>query len=154
MMTPGFLLHQALAGAVAAAGFGILFNVSFRQLPWCAACGALALAVRTSCQALGLTLVGASFLAGLALGIAVQLRWRTAETPQDVLEVVGCIPMIPGSWASKAILGLYALTTGNLRRDSQFLFDVAEYSLLVVFTIGAIGTGLLIPKLLTRLRIP
>jgi len=41
------LLHNTVCGGLAAAGFGVLFNVSFRGLPWCAASGALALALRT-----------------------------------------------------------------------------------------------------------
>jgi uncharacterized membrane protein YjjB (DUF3815 family) len=152
MTTLVFLLHQTVFGAVAAAGFGVMFNVAFRRLAWCAVSGALALAVRTSCQTLGLTLVGASFVAALTVGIAAHLRWRRTKARQDVLGVVGCIPMIPGSLASKAILGLYALTTGSVGADSRFLYDVAQYSLLVIFTLGAIGTGLLIPMLPARLR--
>ena len=49
-----FLLHQTVCGAIAAAGFGVLFNISFRSLPWCAVSGALALAVRTYCLSLRL----------------------------------------------------------------------------------------------------
>ena len=43
-LTLPYLLHQMICGAIAAAGFGVLFNVGFRMLPWCAASGALALA--------------------------------------------------------------------------------------------------------------
>jgi hypothetical protein len=44
------VLHQALFGAVAASGFGILFNFGWRDLRWCAASGALALTTRTIAQ--------------------------------------------------------------------------------------------------------
>ncbi|MBP0651519.1 threonine/serine exporter family protein, partial [Mycobacterium tuberculosis] len=44
------LAHQAAFGAVAAVGFGVLFNFGWRRLVWCAAAGALALGVRTYCQ--------------------------------------------------------------------------------------------------------
>ena len=48
-MTPGLLyrFHQALFGALAASGFGILFNFGWRDIPWCAASGPLALATHT-----------------------------------------------------------------------------------------------------------
>jgi len=48
-----YLFHQALFGALAASGFGILFNFGWRDLPWCAASGALALATRTLGQEAG-----------------------------------------------------------------------------------------------------
>jgi len=38
------LLHDIICGGLAAAGFGVLFNVSYRALPWCMASGAFALA--------------------------------------------------------------------------------------------------------------
>jgi uncharacterized membrane protein YjjB (DUF3815 family) len=44
------LFHQALFGALAACGFGILFNFGWRDLPWCAASGALARAEQRAVQ--------------------------------------------------------------------------------------------------------
>ena len=38
--------HQAAFGALAAWGFGVLFNFDWRSLIWCSALGALALAVQ------------------------------------------------------------------------------------------------------------
>ena len=146
-------LEQTICGAVAAAGFAVLFNVSARLLPWCAAFGALALAVRTGCQNSGWALEGASFAAALVAGGAVQLlRLARPDISQSALAVVGCIPMIPGSFAAKAILGLYALTTGTAT-DAQAIITAIQYSLRVIFIIGAIGTGLAIPSLLLRVRV-
>ena len=151
-MNLGFALHQTACGAIAAAGFGVLFNVGFRLLPWCAASGALALAVRTGCLELGWNLEGAAFAAAFTVGVAVQfLRVRT-DRSESALDVVGCIPMVPGSFAAKAILGLYALTTSSSVSDSQTLITAVQYTLRVIFTMGAIGTGLAIPALLLRSR--
>ena len=71
-----FLLHQTVCGAIAAAGFGVLFNIGFRSLPWCAASGALALAVRTYCLGLGWNLEEASFAAALTVGSTGQSDQR------------------------------------------------------------------------------
>jgi len=146
------VLNQTVCGAVAAAGFGVLFNVGFRLLPWCAASGAVALAVRGCCLGLGWNLEGASFVAALTVSAAVQLVRRRAGISQDVLDAVGCIPMIPGSFAAKAIIGLFALTTGAVVNESQTLVTATQYTLRVMFTTGAIGTGLAIPTLLLRAR--
>jgi uncharacterized membrane protein YjjB (DUF3815 family) len=148
------LVRQTLCGAVAASGFGILFNVRFRMLSWCAASGALALAVRTVCLECGSSLEGASFLAALVVGTAVEcLRGRTSFS-QHALDVVGCIPMVPGTFAAKAILGLIAVTTERVADQSATLLTAIQYTLRVMFTIGAIGTGLAIPTLLLRVRTP
>jgi uncharacterized membrane protein YjjB (DUF3815 family) len=145
-----FVLHQTVFGALAAAGFGVLFNVAARRLPWCAASGAVALAVRTSCQELGVGLIGASFAAAFAVGVAAELRWGRSDISRDVLGVVGCIPMVPGSLASKAILAMVALTRTGVEPEIGILFDTMRSSLLFIFTMGAIGTGLAAPMLLLR----
>ena len=151
-MNGALLINQMACGAIAAAGFGVLFNAGSRVLPWCAASGALALAVRSSCLAWGLNLEGASFAAAITVGAAVQLLRRYIDISQDVLDAVGCIPMVPGSFAAKAIIGLFVVSTSAVVNESETLITAAQYTLRVVFTIGAIGTGLAIPTLLLRMR--
>jgi uncharacterized membrane protein YjjB (DUF3815 family) len=152
-MKPEVLLHQAVCGAIAAAGFGLLFNVALRLLPWCAVTGALALAVRTCCVAAGWTLEGASFSAAVAVGVAAEALRRRKGPSLDVLDVAGCIPMVPGSFAAKAIMGLFALATSSGANDPQTVITAAQYGLRVLFIIGAIGTGLAIPTYLLRVRV-
>ena len=153
-LTFPFLLHQTACGAIAAAGFGVLFNIGFRSLPWCAVSGALALAVRTFCwDGLGWNLEAASFAAALTVGAAVQVLRARTDISQNALDVVGCIPMVPGSFAAKAILGMFALTSTGTADASETLITAVQYALRVTFTIGAIGTGLAIPTLLLRVRV-
>jgi len=153
-LTPALLLHQTACGAIAAAGFGVLFNIGFRSLPWCAVSGALALAVRTCClDGLGWNLEAASFAAALTVGAAVQALRARADISQNALDVVGCIPMVPGSFAAKAILAMFALTSTSTVDASETLIPAVQFALRVTFTIGAIGTGLAIPTLLLRVRV-
>lgn len=147
------LLHQTACGAIAAAGFGVLFNIGYRSLLWCAASGALALAVRTLCLDYGWSLEAASFAAALAVGGAVQVLRARTDISQTALDVAGCIPMVPGGFAAKGILGLFALTAPNPAGATETLISAVEYTLRVTFTIGAIGTGLAIPTLLLRVRV-
>ena len=146
------LLHQTICGGLAAAGFGVLFNIGFRSLPWCAASGALALAVRTFCLELGWNLEAASFAAALTVGTAVQVLRAHTNISQNALDVTGCIPMVPGSFAAKAILAMFALTTTGADTAGT-LITAVQYALRVTFTIGTIGTGLAIPILLLRVRL-
>ena len=153
-MNLSFLLHQTICGAIAAAGFGVLFNIGFRSLPWCAASGAVALGVRTYCLGwLGWNLEAASFAAALTVGAAVQVLRARTDISQNALDVVGCIPMVPGSFAAKAILAMFALAATGTTDASATLITAVEFALRVTFTIGAIGTGLAIPTLLLLVRV-
>jgi uncharacterized membrane protein YjjB (DUF3815 family) len=146
------ILHQTLFGGVAAVGFGVLFNMSRRHLLWCGIAGGLALAVRTVGLQLGGSLEAASFAAALAVGSVVQMCQEHIGVSRNTLDVAGCIPMVPGGFAAKAILGLFALTAPVPVEPDQTLILSVEYFLRVTFTIGAIGTGLAIPSLLLKVR--
>ena len=61
--------------------------------------------------------------------------------------------MVPGSFAAKAILGLFALTSTDATHATETLTVAVQYTLRVMFTIGAIGTGLAIPTLLRRVQV-
>ena len=153
-MNPDVLqvLHHTACGGLAAAGFGVLFNIGFRTLPWCAVSGALALAVRTVALQSGGSLVAASFIAALAVGAAAQLLQSRIGVSSNALAVVGCIPMIPGAVAARAILGLFAVTAQPPTASGDTFFAALENALRVAFMIGALGTGVAIPTLLMRAR--
>ena len=146
------LLQQIICGAVAAAGFGVLFNVSVRLLPWCAASGAMALAVRGFCLQMGWSLEGASFAAAVAVSAAVLLLRKHPDFSENALDLVGCIPMVPGSFVAKALIGFFALATHRAGDNPQALVDALQSSFRFLFTIGAIGTGLALPALFRRGR--
>lgn len=146
------LLHHATCGGVAAAGFGVLFNVRYRALPGCAATGALALAIRTVAMQNGWNLIAASFLAALALGVLVQMFQSKVGASRNALAVAGCIPMVPGAFAAKAILGLFAVSAQHPTATTDTLIVSLEFSLRVLFTVGALGTGLAIPSFLSIFR--
>jgi uncharacterized membrane protein YjjB (DUF3815 family) len=144
------LLHQALFGALAAAGFGVLFNFGFRALPWCAAAGALALAVRTVGQDLAWSLEGASFAAAIVTSCSVSVLRKHLGPACNAVALAGCIPMVPGAFFGQALLGFLSVTAPNLV-DAEATLILAVQSLLrVIFTLGAIGAGLLIPAHLLR----
>jgi uncharacterized membrane protein YjjB (DUF3815 family) len=146
------LLQNPICGGLAAAGFGVLFNISFRGLPWCAASGALALALRTVALGESWSMEAASFVAALAVGVAVQLLPSPVGASRNALHVVGCIPMIPGAFAAKAILGLFAITAQHPTATDDTFIAAMDNALRVTFIMGALGTGVAIPTLLLRVR--
>jgi len=140
------VVNHSICGGIAAAGFGVLFNVGFRTVPLCAGSGALALAVRTTAIGLGLGFEAATFVAAITLGVVVQLLPSSIGVSRNVLHVVGCIAMIPGAFAAKAILALFAITQSASPTNDAF-FAAMTFGLRAVFTLGALGTGLAIPAL-------
>jgi len=149
-----YFFHQIICGALAAVGFGVLFNISFRSLPWCALTGGLALAVRSCCLSyLGWNLEASSFAAALVVSTTVLVLRARTDISQNALDVVGCIPMVPGMFAAKAILGMFALTSTDAGHGTETLTEAVQYTLRVMFTVGAIGTGLAIPALMRHVRV-
>jgi uncharacterized membrane protein YjjB (DUF3815 family) len=142
MLDPLHLLNQTLFGAVAASGFGMLFNLGWRDVLWCAASGAIALATRTLGQDAGWNLETASFAAAAAVGCAARLSGARLGIASETLAVAGCIPMVPGSFAAQGIFGLFALTSTQPQDPGRLALSTIELMLRVIFTIGAIGAGL------------
>ena len=151
-MTGGLFpqFHQALFGALAASGFGILFNFAWRDTPWCAASGALALLTRTLGQQAGWTLEAASFAAAAAVGCAARFLHARLGIGFNDLAAVGCIPMVPGFFAAHGIFGLYALTALHPNSAATTAVTALEFMLRVIFTIAGIGTGLAITTHILR----
>jgi len=152
LMVP-HILQQAMFGGVAAAGFGVLFNFSWRTLALCTAGGAMALAVRTIGLDVGWTLEGASLAAATTVTTCAICGLRgQLSTSASAVAVAGCIPMIPGSFFAQALLGMFELTTAHPVNPEETLVRTAIASLRVVFTVFAIGAGISIPGHLLRGR--
>jgi len=146
------LAHQAFFGAVAAAGFGVLFNFGPRALLGCAAAGALALAVRTLGQDAGWSLELASFAAAVATGFAMRLLREPLGPAGNSMALAGCIPMVPGAFFGQAILGMFAVTGPHPENADVTVLLAMESMMRVTFTLAAIGAGLAIPSYLLRTR--
>lgn len=145
--------QSALLGGIAAAGFGVLFNFGWWELGWCALAGLIALGVRTLATGHGLPLEAASFLAAAAVGAAVRLVRSRLGIAGNALAVAGCIPMIPGAFATQAIFGLFALSGRPPEGGAEMVVvTTLEYMVRVAFTIGAIGAGLSISTHILRSR--
>ncbi|ADE85867.1 threonine/serine exporter family protein [Rhodobacter capsulatus] len=144
------LLHQALFGAAAAAGFGVLFNFGLRALPWCAAAGALALMVRTGGLDLAWSLEGATFAAAIVTSCTVSALRGQLGPACNAVALAGCIPMVPGAFFGEALLGFFALTAPHPGNAVEIFVSAAEHIIRVIFTLAAIGAGLAIPAQLLR----
>ena len=144
---PASLLHQAVFGGLAAAGFGLMFNFGAVTLLWATVAGGIALAVRTAGLEFGWPLEAASFGAAVAVALSVELLGgRVLNVPHagQTLAVAGCIPMIPGGAAAQCITSLFGISTLAPAEAQIALVGSASAGLEVLFTLGAIGAGLTI----------
>jgi uncharacterized membrane protein YjjB (DUF3815 family) len=80
----------------------------------------------------------------------MQLLPSTIGISRNALHVVGCIPMIPGAFAAKAILALFAIAAQHSATTNETLIAAIDNTLRVTLTMGALGTGVAIPTVLLR----
>ena len=143
-----YLIHQALFGGLAAAGFGVLFNCPPAMLAECFFSGAVALAVRTSAQGTGFTLPEAAFFAGLTVAVIERVLQHYQSKRGSILSVVGCIPMVPGSLAANGLTNLFLLLNARESAEATAAAHGMKDLLMVAVTLAAIGTALAIPRLI------
>ena len=144
--------HQGAFGAIAAWGFGVLFNFDWRSLIWCSALGALALAVRTLALAGGWSLEAASFTAALAAGTIVALTSPAARRGRRRDRARRLHPDGAGRLLRQGdprpVRGDRA---GAGASEETAIFAIVAMTR-VILTLGAIGAGLAIPTQMTRHR--
>lgn len=94
----------ALMGAVAAAGFAVLFDVPPRYLAGAALVGGVAVLTRSLVPRFEV----ANLAAGLSIGILAELITRRRGAPFSLLAIPGYIPLVPGAVFFTGILHLVA----------------------------------------------
>ena len=152
------ILHHVLFGGIAAAGFGILFNFSWRTVGWTAIGGGIALAVRTLGMEAQWGLAMSSTMAAAAVTVYVRLLYLLpvfVPTGGSMLAIAGCIPMIPGSGAAHGLVGLMTFASQHGNYDVALLGSSIASMLSVVFTIGGIAAAItLINEIIKRPSFP
>jgi len=145
------IVHQAMFGGVAAAGFGVLFNCPPRMISLCFGAGALTLAVRTVGQSYGMALPEASFIAALVIALVDRTWWLQAQSLRgSVLAVVGCIPMVPGSLAAKGLKGIFEYMHAKPGAEVALGMGALEQLIIVAMTLAAMGTALALPTFILK----
>ena len=145
------ILIKSFWAGIAAIGFAILFNVPRRTLLpiWCI--GAMGGLIKFTAMNYEMGVVFASFLGAVAVGVlAIQLA-HMRNSPPLVFSIPSVIPMVPGIFAYKFMLGMIALTSIE-KTDIylQTLIETVNNGSKMMFVLISLGTGVAIPMLLTR----
>ncbi len=145
--------EDALWAATAALGFAVLFSVPRQYLIACALTGALGHAFRYALIGSGLPILGgleiASFFGAAAVGFTAVGLARWLKVPAIIFSVCGIIPMIPGTIAFGAMLGVLQL--GNILPPPAGT-DLVD--LLAAASVNAIKTGLILSALALGISSP
>lgn len=145
------ILTKSIWAGVAAIGFAILFNVPKRTIYAIAAIGTVGGLVKFSAMHLDMGIVFSSFLGAIAVGIFSIQMAHLRKSPPLVFSIPSVIPMVPGFFAYKMMLGLMDLTSlENTDAYLQTLIQTVNNGVKMLFILLSLGIGVAIPMLLSR----
>jgi uncharacterized membrane protein YjjB (DUF3815 family) len=145
------IVIKSLWAGIAAIGFGILFNVPRRVILSIWALGALGALIKFSAMNFEVGIVFSSFLGATAIGIVSIQMAHLRNSPPLVFSIPSVIPMVPGVFAYKMMLGLIALTSiENTDAYLKTLIETVNNGAKMMFILISLGIGVAIPMLITR----
>lgn len=150
----GILLQDAFWSALAAIGFAVLFNVPPRYLPAGAGCAALGHALRALVMHFGVPIEFATLFAATVLGFIALLLANRLQAPAMLFAIPGIIPMIPGSFAYRAMIGLVSMVSAPPDQANELLIQASSNFIRTGLILGALGVGLAAPMLLFQREKP
>jgi uncharacterized membrane protein YjjB (DUF3815 family) len=145
------IVTKSIWAGFAAIGFAILFNVPRRTIFAIWSLGAVGGLIKFSAMHFETGIVFASFLGATVIGFISIKMAHLRKSPPLVFSIPSVIPMVPGFFAYKMMLGLIALTTvENTDAYLQTLIETVNNGAKMMFVLISLGTGVAIPMLLTR----
>jgi uncharacterized membrane protein YjjB (DUF3815 family) len=145
------LLEKCIWFGLAALGFSILFNVPQRTMVSIYLMAAAGGFTKVFLIALGANVIVGTLAGAILIGIISISAAHNKHSPPLVFAIPAVIPMIPGIFAYRMMLGLIKLS-GNVPPESysQVLSDTVSNGLKVMFILMSLAGGVAIPMLITR----
>ena len=145
------IFEKGIWFGLAAIGFAILFNVPLRTLKMIFIIGAVGGLIKSLMLLAGMNIILASLAGAIAVGIISISAAHNKHAPPMAFAIPSVIPMVPGAFAYKMMLGLMKLS-GELPADAynQVLADTINNGLKATFILLSLALGVAIPILITR----
>ena len=134
----------------AALGFAVLFNVPQRTLLIIWLLGATGGLVKLAMLALGLGPVMASMLGASTIGALSIPAAHNKHAPPMVFSIAAVIPMVPGVFAYRTMIGLLQLTGEVDSAYQQALSETINNGAKAVFILMALAVGVALPNIVMR----
>jgi uncharacterized membrane protein YjjB (DUF3815 family) len=146
-----WIFEKGIWFGAAAIGFGILFNVPPRTIFLIWVLAAIGGITKLLLLKLGIGVILASFAGATLIGILSIPFAHNRHTPPLVLSIPALIPMVPGVFAYRTMIGLIKLTGDIHTGDySVILQDAVNNGIKTLMILAALATGASIPMLVTR----
>lgn len=145
------LLEKCIWFGLAAVGFAVLFNVPRRTLISIFLIGAAGGIFRFVLMQYGVNIILATlFGAGLIGSVSIWAA-HNKHAPPLVFAIPAVIPMVPGLFAYRMMLGVVQLS-GSLDPGaySHVLSETITYGVKVMFILMTLAGGVALPMLITR----
>ncbi len=135
----------------AAVGFAILFNVPKRTLWVIFIMGAVGGVAKILTMQLGGGIILGSFAGAMLVGFLSIGAAHFKHSPPFVFAIPSVIPMVPGAFAYRMMMGIIRLT-GEVDHATfnQLLIETVNNGLKALFVLMALSLGVSAPMLLTR----
>jgi uncharacterized membrane protein YjjB (DUF3815 family) len=146
------ILEKGVWFGFAALGFAVLFNVPQRALLVIWLIGAAGGMLKLVLMQCNIDIVIASFLGASLVGILSVSAAHNKHAPPLVFSIPSVIPMVPGAFAYRMMLGLIKLSGTTVTSDSYFqtLAETTSNGLKAMFILLALAVGVAIPMLISR----
>lgn len=145
------IFAKSFWAGIAAIGFAILFNVPRRTLLPIFILGTIGGLIKFTAVYFNSGIVFASFWSATIVGFLSIQTAHIRKSPPLIFSIPSVIPMVPGAFAYKMMLGLIALTNmEDTNTYMQILIDTVNNGAKMMFVLIALGTGVAIPMLLSR----
>ncbi len=143
-------IERCLWSGLAALGFAVLFNVPPRTLLAIFALAAAGAAVKLALLGAAVNPVLASFLGAATIGTLSVPTAHWKHSPPAVFSIAAVIPMVPGMYAYRMMLGVIELTGAVGDAYPFILAQTVNNAATTLFILMALAVGVGIPNLLTR----
>ncbi len=135
----------------AAIGFATLFNVPNRTLVLIFILGALGGTLKLVLLKLGVEIILSSFTGASLIGLLSIKAAHFKHSPPFVFAIPAVIPMVPGAFTYRMMLGIIRLTGENDHTVFlQLLQETVDNGLKAFFVLTALSLGVSAPMLLSR----
>ncbi|WP_407429923.1 threonine/serine exporter family protein [Arcticibacter sp.] len=145
------LLEKCIWLGMAAIGFAVLFNVPSRALGYIGILGALGGIVKVLMTQQDVSVILGTLFGAILIGfLGIPFAHKT-NCPPPVLAIPAVIPMIPGKFAYKMMIGLINLS-GDIDQATytHVMSETLNNGLKVMFILMSIAGGVGIPLLIAR----
>lgn len=145
------LLEKGIWLGLAGIGFGVLFNVPRRTLGIIYIISALGGLLKFYLVSLDIGLIFAALCGASLIGFSSVLAAHYRHAPPMTFALPALIPMIPGFFAYKAMVGVLKLTAEKDEMAyTKLFFETVNNGLSALFIILALSAGVAIPLLISR----